>query len=259
MRVDRGVEGAARNAVGLDQLQEARAAHPAVMTRRVSPWCRTWAARPVPARPRTLPDPRSYTGRMSTAPLGSAAPIGDFATAWPAADRPELLAAPVAAAVPALSRRHAEQATDPGGRVLVVDIDPEVADTAAFCERYGVSLQQSANCVVVAAKRAGQTSFAACVVLAHTRADVNTTVRRHLGARKASFAPRESAIAETGMEFGGITPIGLPDTWPLLIDSAVLEVPWTVIGSGVRRSKLLVPGALLAELHNAEVIKGLAG
>jgi prolyl-tRNA editing enzyme YbaK/EbsC (Cys-tRNA(Pro) deacylase) len=177
----------------------------------------------------------------------SDAPIGTFADVWPAAERPDLLAAPVAAAIASLDG------------ALVVDTDPEVADTAAFCERYGVTMEESANCVVVAAKRGGQTTLAACLVLAHTRADVNGVVRRHLGARKASFAPRETAVAETGMEFGGITPVGLPAGWPLLVDRAVPDVPWAVIGSGVRRSKILVPGKALAALPGAEVLDGLAG
>jgi prolyl-tRNA editing enzyme YbaK/EbsC (Cys-tRNA(Pro) deacylase) len=177
----------------------------------------------------------------------SDAPIGTFTEAWPAAERPDLLAAPVAAAIASLDG------------ALVVDTDPEVADTAAFCDRYGVTMEESANCVVVAAKRGGVTTLAACLVLAHTRADVNGVVRRHLGARKASFAPRETAVAETGMEFGGITPVGLPEGWPLLLDRAVPDVPWAVIGSGVRRSKILVPGKALAALPGAEVIDGLAG
>jgi prolyl-tRNA editing enzyme YbaK/EbsC (Cys-tRNA(Pro) deacylase) len=175
------------------------------------------------------------------------APLGTFTEAWPATERPDLLAEPVAAVIASLEG------------AVVVDIDPEVADTAAFCERYGVTMEESANCVVVAAKRGGETTLAACVVLAHTRADVNGFVRRHLGARKASFAPRETAVAESGMEFGGITPVGLPASWPLLIDRAVLDVPWAVIGSGVRRSKILVPGKSLADLPGAQVLDGLAG
>lgn len=191
---------------------------------------------------RATPRPRAdYPGPMSDAP------IGNFAEAWPAATRPDLLAAPVAAAVSALEGAY------------VVDTDPDAADTAAFCERYGVAMEESANCVVVAGKRGSTTTLAGCLVLAHTRADVNGAVRRRLGARKASFAPRETAVAETGMEFGGITPVGLPEGWPLLIDRAVVEVAWAVIGSGVRRSKILVPGKALAALPGAEVIDGLAG
>ena len=162
----------------------------------------------------------------------------------PALDRPALLAEPVREAL-----------LDTGlDDVLVAEIEPDAADTAAFCERYGVGLDVSANCVVVAGRRGEQTRFAACVVLATTRADVNGVVRRRLDARKASFASMDLAVAETGMEYGGITPIGLPPSWPVLVDTRVAETGRVVIGSGLRRSKLVVPGALLARLPGAEVM-----
>ncbi|MFC4909913.1 YbaK/EbsC family protein [Actinomadura gamaensis] len=160
----------------------------------------------------------------------------------PATERPDLLAGPVAAAIADVA----------GARVA--EIDPELADTAAFCERYGVPLEISANCVVVAAKRGGEVSYAACMVLATDRADVNGVVRKHLGARKASFAPMAEATSLTGMEYGGITPVGLPADWPILVDAAVAEAAEVVIGGGVRGSKLLVPGKSLAALPGAEVI-----
>jgi prolyl-tRNA editing enzyme YbaK/EbsC (Cys-tRNA(Pro) deacylase) len=168
--------------------------------------------------------------------------------AVPAAQRPDLLAAPVAAALAGLAGQDG---------VGVAEIDPELADTAAFCDRYRVSPAGSANCVVVIGKRDGQPRFAACVVLATTRADVNGLARRRLDVRKASFAPTGLAVAETGMEYGGITPIGLPPGWPVLLDAAVAAAPRVVIGSGVRRSKLTVPGAVLAGLPGAEVVDGL--
>jgi prolyl-tRNA editing enzyme YbaK/EbsC (Cys-tRNA(Pro) deacylase) len=164
----------------------------------------------------------------------------------PAADHPELLGAPVAAALPSLPRP-----------AWVAEIDEDLADTAAFTDAYQVPPAASANCVVVAARRAGQTTLAACVVLATTRADVNGLVRRHLDARKASFAPQDVAVAESGMAYGGITPIGLPAGWPVLIDAAVASAEFVVIGSGTRGSKLAVPGALLAELPGAQVLEGL--
>jgi prolyl-tRNA editing enzyme YbaK/EbsC (Cys-tRNA(Pro) deacylase) len=169
----------------------------------------------------------------------------------PARDRPDLLAAPVEAALAAWSDPV------PVEEIGVAEIDPELADTADFCERYGVSLDASANCVVVAARRGGETRFAACMVLATTRADVNGLVRRHLEARRASFAPLDAAVAETGMEYGGITPIGLPDDWPILVDAAVAAAPRVVVGSGVRRSKLTLPGKALADLPGAVVLEGL--
>lgn len=100
-------------------------------------------------------------------------------------------------------------------------------------------------------------TLAACVVLATTRADVNGLVRRHLGVRKASFAPMDTAVGESGMEYGGITPIGLPATWPLLVDAAVADTPYVIIGSGRRRGKLLVPGKALASLPGVELLEGL--
>jgi prolyl-tRNA editing enzyme YbaK/EbsC (Cys-tRNA(Pro) deacylase) len=142
--------------------------------------------------------------------------------------------------------------------VRAAPIDPSLADTAEFCARYDVPLEQSANCVVVAGRRAGESSYAGCVLLATTRADVNGVVRRLLGARKASFAPMDDAVARTGMEYGGITPIGLPAGWPVLVDPAVMNQPSVVIGSGLRRSKLLLPPAILAKLPDAQVVTGLA-
>jgi prolyl-tRNA editing enzyme YbaK/EbsC (Cys-tRNA(Pro) deacylase) len=164
----------------------------------------------------------------------------------PATDRPDLMGAPVAAAVPSLA-----------GPAWVAEIDEEVADTAAFTDAYAVPLTASANCVVVAARRAGQTTLVACVVLATTRADVNGLVRRHLGARKASFAPQDVAVAETGMAYGGITPVGLPNGLPVLVDDAVASADLVVVGSGIRGSKLALPGAALAALPGAEVLEGL--
>ena len=142
--------------------------------------------------------------------------------------------------------------------MLAAPIDPDVADTAAFCETYDVAMEDSANCVVIAGRRGEVTRYAACVVLATTRADVNGVVRRRLDARKASFAPMEDAVTLTGMEFGGITPIGLPEAWPILVDRAVLDREVVVIGSGLRRSKIALPAAALTELPGAEVIEGLA-
>ena len=166
----------------------------------------------------------------------------------PALDAPELLAPAV---VDALQRwRHADE-------VQVAAIDPNLADTAAFCAAYDIDLAASANCVVVVGKRSDVVQYAACVVLATTRADVNGLVRRHLDVRKASFGPREETVEVTGMEYGGITPIGLPADWPALVDAAVLEVPLAVVGSGLRRSKLVLPGAALAELPGAQVLAGL--
>jgi prolyl-tRNA editing enzyme YbaK/EbsC (Cys-tRNA(Pro) deacylase) len=172
----------------------------------------------------------------------------------PARIRPDLLAGPV---VEALERWPADAAV-PVDDILVAPIDPDLADTAAFCDAYEVGLDVSANCVIVAGKRGGEVRYAACIVLATTRADVNGVVRRLIDARKASFAPMDDAVALTGMEYGGITPIGLPAEWPILVDARVAATPQVIIGSGVRHSKIELPGAALPLLTNAQVVEGLA-
>src|SRR5262249_28854528 len=170
----------------------------------------------------------------------------------PAISQPALRAAPAAAALadPSWSR--------PADDVCVAAIDPDLADTAAFCDRYGVLPTESANCVVISGRREGEVRFAACVVLATTRADVNGVGRRALDVRKASFAATHMAAAGTGMEYGGFPPIGLPAGWPVLVDAAVAAAPQVVIGSGVRRSKLALAGKTLADLPGAQIIDGLA-
>ena len=169
-------------------------------------------------------------------------------TSLPALDRSDLVATPVAAGL----------AGWPGAaEVAVVDIDPDLADTAAMSEAYDIPMTASGNCVVVSGARAGDERIAACVVRADTRADVNTLVRKMLDVRKASFLPMDRAVEETGMEHGGITPVGLPAGWRVLVHDALLEEPVVVIGGGVRRSKLLVPGRLLADLPGAEVVPDL--
>jgi prolyl-tRNA editing enzyme YbaK/EbsC (Cys-tRNA(Pro) deacylase) len=166
----------------------------------------------------------------------------------PALSHPELLAPPVHEAL-----KDWPRATG----VAVVEIDPAYADTAAMSEKYDVSMADGANCVVVMGKREGVERLAACVVRADTRADVNNLVKRTLDVRKASFLSMDRAVEESGMEYGGITPVGLPEAWRVLVDEACLDIPAAVFGSGVRRSKLLVPGRLLAELPRAEVLAGL--
>ncbi len=138
--------------------------------------------------------------------------------------------------------------------VLVSEIDASLADTAAFCEAYDIGLDVSANCVVVEAKRADKTWYAACLILATNRADINGVVRRQLDARKISFAPMDTATSLTKMEYGGITPIGLPGDWLLLVDEAITKKEHVIIGSGIRGSKLLVPGSIFANLPNTTIL-----
>jgi prolyl-tRNA editing enzyme YbaK/EbsC (Cys-tRNA(Pro) deacylase) len=175
--------------------------------------------------------------------------IAGTLTVESALSRADLLAEPVAKALAALP--------DPDA-VGVAEIDPELADTAEFCAAYSSPPSASANCVVVAGKRAGEVRFGAALVLATTRADVNGVIKKRLDVRKASFAPMAEAVELTGMAYGGITPVGLPAHWPLLIDKAVADAPELVIGSGLRGSKLLIPGSVLASMSGAEVIEGLA-
>ena len=165
----------------------------------------------------------------------------DFA---PARLNPELVAAPVHAALDHLAPES----------VLASRIDPRLADTAAFCEQYGIAPEQGANCVIVQAQRGEKTWLAAALVLGSQKLDVNSAVRKALGAKKVSFAPMDTAVELTGMEYGGITPIGLPASWPLLVDSAVAEAEQLIIGSGIRGSKILCSGAVLASLPGAEVL-----
>ena len=174
--------------------------------------------------------------------------LGGLTTA-PASSRTDLLAPPTLDTLTALGWLD---------DVGVVEINPDVSDTAATQEQFGLTADTLANCVVVGGKREGVERIAACVVLATTRADVNNTVKRLLDVRKASFLPMERAVELTGMEYGGITPIGLPAEWPLLVDSRVVaDGVVVIIGSGVRRSKILLPGRLLADLPSAQVIEGL--
>ncbi|WP_432559964.1 YbaK/EbsC family protein [Granulicoccus sp. GXG6511] len=165
----------------------------------------------------------------------------------PALDHPELVAPPTADALVQLG-----QTSDV--RALVAPIDPSLADTAEFCAAYGVGMAESANCVVVEGRRGDVTKMAAIMILATDRADVNKVVRKHLDARKMSFASMETATTLTGMEYGGITPVGLPSDWPILIDRGVADAGLVVIGSGLRGSKIAIDAAALAELPNAEVL-----
>src|SRR5690606_4505887 len=188
---------------------------------------------------------RPHLPAVSAAPTTASDGSVRFGTlTWvPALQRPDLLAAPVRAALEDLPQAD---------QVRVVEIDPDHADTAAMTEAYDLPLEVSVNCVLVAGKRSGEERVAACAVRATTRADVNSTVRRLLDVRKASFWPTDRAVEASGMEYGGITPVGLPTGWRLLVDGAAAGGGPAIIGSGVRRSKLLLPGDLLAELPSAE-------
>ncbi|MEU8530000.1 MULTISPECIES: YbaK/EbsC family protein [Streptomyces] len=180
------------------------------------------------------------------------APIGNFDNAVPAPGCLDRLTEPVAAAV------RAWQGPVPAEQILYVDTDPAIADTAVFVGHHGSELlDRSANCVIVAGKRGETTTLAACVVRSATKVDVNGVVRKHLGSRKVRFADMDTAVGDSGMEYGGITPIGLPAAWPVLVDAAVVDTEWVLVGSGRRRGKLILPGKAFAQLPGAVVLEGL--
>ena len=135
--------------------------------------------------------------------------------------------------------------------------DPDFADTAAFCERYGVAPEDSANTIVVVGK-AEPRPYIACVVLATTRLDVNGAVRRRIGVRKASFASADETRQRTGMMIGGVTPLALPADIPIWVDERVMLREAVVLGGGSRSLKVRVSPELFRRMPNAEVVPGLA-
>jgi prolyl-tRNA editing enzyme YbaK/EbsC (Cys-tRNA(Pro) deacylase) len=162
----------------------------------------------------------------------------------PAKEHPGLVAAPTATAL----------AGDLRVEVYVAPIDQNLSDTATFCSHYQVPLELAANCILLEASRGDRRWFAVCMVPGSARADVNGVIRKHLDARRVSFAPMGVAVRETGMEYGGITPIGLPKEWPILIDRSITEREMVIVGSGIRGSKLALSGSTLTSLPNATVL-----
>lgn len=150
-----------------------------------------------------------------------------------------------------------QQLEDLGAAFEVVDCDPDLADTAAFCDAYGYALADSANAIVVVGK-SDPLVHVMCLVLADTRLDVNKAVRKRLGVRKCSFASADQTLELTGMQIGGVTPFGTRTPLPLWIDKAVMGREHLIIGGGSRDRKLLVPPASLAAHPGAEVINALA-
>ncbi|WP_166847269.1 YbaK/EbsC family protein [Isoptericola sp. BMS4] len=179
--------------------------------------------------------------------------LGDLP--WvPALERPDLLAAPTLAALRAWAERDERAAA----QVAVAEIDPDHADTATLNDVHGLPPAASANCVLVAGRRGQDERIAACIVPATTFADVNTRVRKLLDARKASFLPQDRATGESGQEYGGIGPLGLPEAWRVLVDARFAEPGALALqGSGVRRSKILMTGELLCSLPGVEVVDDL--
>jgi prolyl-tRNA editing enzyme YbaK/EbsC (Cys-tRNA(Pro) deacylase) len=139
----------------------------------------------------------------------------------------------------------------------VAECDPALADTAAFCDAYGFSPQDSANTIVVIGK-SDPPRYVACVLLATTRLDVNHAVRDKLGVRKASFADRDQTMALTGMSIGGVTALGLPGEFPIWVDRMVTTRPRIVLGGGSRRRKIVGSPELLTAQSRVEIVDGLA-
>jgi prolyl-tRNA editing enzyme YbaK/EbsC (Cys-tRNA(Pro) deacylase) len=147
--------------------------------------------------------------------------------------------------------------TTHGLEYKAIDCDPTLADTAVFCQHYGYSLDQSANAIIVASKSESP-QFCCCLVLGNTRLDVNKAVCKLMGVKRASFASGEQTKELTGMEIGGVTPFGIPETMPIYIDAAVMQRPEVVTGGGNRSSKVVLNPEELKKLPSVQVIAGLA-
>lgn len=141
--------------------------------------------------------------------------------------------------------------------VLVGEIDPQYMNGEALSDHYDVALEDGANCIVVMGKRGETKTTVAVLVPVGTRADLNGIARERLDAKKVSMAPLEEVIAETGMEYGSITPVGLTTSWKILIDSRLVAKDKIIVGGGKQISKLFVPTEFLKSLPNVEVVEGL--
>lgn len=138
-----------------------------------------------------------------------------------------------------------------------IDCEPDLADTEAFCNHYGYAVEESVNVLLIASKK-GEPKFAACVVLATCRLDVNKTARKKLGVRRISFASPDQTRELTGMELGGVTPFGLPKNVPVWIDSRVMTCDRVILGGGNRSSKIILAPDMLLKVPNVEVVENLA-
>ncbi|MCH7734174.1 MAG: hypothetical protein IH868_08655 [Chloroflexi bacterium] len=157
-----------------------------------------------------------------------------------------------------LDSRVADYLDQIGTPYEIVPIDPEYADTAAFCEKYGYPLEQSANTIIIASKRKDPTAYCACLVLATTRLDVNHSVKQLMNGSRVSFANAEQMMELTGMEVGGVTPFGLPGGLPLYVDSRIMVLDWIILGSGNREAKLKISPDVFKQIPSAKTIDNLA-
>jgi prolyl-tRNA editing enzyme YbaK/EbsC (Cys-tRNA(Pro) deacylase) len=139
----------------------------------------------------------------------------------------------------------------------LVPIDPEYADTAAFCARYGFPVARSANTIIVASKKEPR-QFAACVVRADRRLDVNHTVRKLMGVSRLSFADAEDTRLLTGMMIGGVTVFALPDALPIYVDDTLMAFDWIILGGGSRSLKIKIAPAVFPRITAATIVPGLS-
>lgn len=146
----------------------------------------------------------------------------------------------------------------PVNELLCAEIDPQYAGSKEFCEHYEVDPHDGANCIIIEVTKGSDKNFACCLVPVGYRADLNGIVRKHFNAKRISFAPLEQVIQETGMEYGSITPFGLPSLWPILVDSKIMEKEKIIVGGGKKISKLLLPTKVFQELPSVEIIEGLS-
>ncbi len=156
-----------------------------------------------------------------------------------------------------IERDVAARLRELGVEYEVFDIDPDFADTAAFCEKYGFPMEKSGNTIVVASKR-GAKKHCACIVAATDRLDVNRRVKGLMSVSRASFAGADETMALTGMMIGGVTPFGLPDELPVYADAKLRSLDYIILGGGGRSTKLKIAPAELAKLPSLEFIEGLS-
>jgi prolyl-tRNA editing enzyme YbaK/EbsC (Cys-tRNA(Pro) deacylase) len=155
-------------------------------------------------------------------------------------------------------RRVAEVLDGLGVPYEVMQIDPDFADTAAFCERYGISLDNSANTIIVASKKEPK-QYCACVVKATTRLDVNHTVKRLMGVSRVSFASADETQALTGMIIGGVTVFALPADLPIYVDDKLMSLDWLIVGGGSRSTKIKTSPEVFRRVPNATIVEALSG
>lgn len=156
-----------------------------------------------------------------------------------------------------LKRRVIDSLVGLSANFDTMDCDPDLADTAQFCEAYDIPLERSANAIMLASRRPPGVNVV-CLVLATHRLDVNGAARREMGVKKVSFAPPDTTAEFTGMVMGGVTPFGLPPDVPVLVDAAVIAHPWVVVGGGTRDMKVTVDPEVFTRMQGVRVIDGLA-